>query len=591
MSETKSDKVTTRVFQLSILLAFFVLLLNLARYQIFQGEVFAQIAENNYVRLIRTPPTRGEIFDRDYRPLVLNEPSINLMFIPGKIKNKELLADFVSSRFDISRANVLDIIYNNRFRTYHEIPLVKNIEYDDFICASEFLNYYPSLLFRTENSRKYMLDNHFSGYMGKIGDKEYQNLKDQDYYMDDYIGKNGIEKQYEPVLRGYPGYRVLQVDARGRNLNFLTHNLERDPLPGLQMILTIDTELQKAINDALPQDSRAAVVVMDVRNGDVLSYISYPEYDPNIFMKRISADEWNALINDPGRPLMDRIIHGTYPPGSVYKPLVASLALDREVVQPDEKLAFCDGGYWVGRRYFRCWNEWGHGRLNVVDAIAQSCDVYFYDLSDRLDLDDLRQYTIDNHLVSRTGIDIGQERDGFFPSEEWYVSNYGKYVSIKGMKVNLSIGQGEILCSPLQTCCYYAALANDGIWRQPHLLKRFIGEDAERYRVKPAEKSLPMSEDTKSIIRSALYKVVNHPTGTGKTASHPVAKVYGKTGSAENHLGKMTHAWFAGWAEWDEPEIAIVVFLENAGHGGSVAAPIAGKIIEYYHEKYHNRSE
>ncbi len=587
MSVTTISKGLTRVFHLCILLGFLLLIFMLARLQVFQGDTFAQIAENNYVRLLRIPAIRGEIFDRDYQPLALNQPSINLMFVPGRIRSKEALANFVSERFDITRENVLDIIYQNRFRTYYEIRLVKDVSYEDFIDASEFLNFYPSLFFRAENSRKYLLENHFTGYMGKIGDKEYESLKDQDYAMDDTIGKNGIEKNYESILRGRPGYRVLQVDARGRNLHFLTHNLEKESKPGLQMILTIDSELQKEITQALPRDARAAVVVMDVRNGDVLSYISTPEYDPNVFMSRISAEDWDALINDPARPLMDRIIHGTYPPGSVYKPLVASLALDREIIEPDEKLAFCDGGYWVGNRYFRCWNEWGHGRLNVVDAITQSCDVYFYDLSDRLELGDLRAYTIQNYLIDRTGIDIGQERAGFFPSEQWYVDNYGKYVSIKGMKVNLSIGQGEILCSPLQVCCYYAALANDGTWRQPHLLKRLIGENADQYEILSVEKELPMSADTKSIIRRALYKVVNNPSGTGKTASHPIAKVYGKTGSAENHQGKTTHAWFAGWAEWENPEIAVVVFLENAGHGGSVAAPIAGRIINLYHEKYH----
>ena len=587
MSETTGNKGLTRIFHISILLGFLLLLLMLARLQVFQGETFAQIAENNYVRLLRVPATRGEIFDRDYQPLALNQPSINLMFVPGKIRNKEAMADFVSDRFDVSRENVLDIIYKNRFRSYNEIRLVKDVAYEDFVDASEYLNYYPSLFFRTENSRRYLLENHFTGYMGKIGEKEYESLKDRDYSIDDNIGKNGIEKQYEEILRGAPGYRVLQVDARGRNLHFLTHNLEKESLPGLQMILTIDSELQKEITQTLPKDARAAVVVMDVRNGDILSYISTPEYDPNIFMSRISAEDWDALINDPARPLMDRIIHGTYPPGSVYKPLVASLALEREVIEPDEKLAFCDGGYWVGNRYFRCWNEWGHGRLNVVDALTQSCDVYFYDLSNRLELDDLRSFTIQNHLIDPTGVDIGQERAGFFPSEEWYVDHYGRYVSIKGMKVNLSIGQGEILCSPLQVCCYFAALATDGVWHQPHLLKKLIGENADRYDIPHVEKTLPLSEDTKSIIRRSLYKVVNHSTGTGKTASHPVAKVYGKTGSAENHLGKTTHAWFAGWAEWQNPEIAIVVFMENAGHGGSFAAPVAGKIVRYYHDKYH----
>jgi penicillin-binding protein 2 len=322
---------------------------------------------------------------------------------------------------------------------------------------------------------------------------------------------------------------------------------------------------------------------MDTETGDILAYLSHPEYDLNIFSGNLSVDEWNKLNQDEAKPMLDRVIHGAYPPGSVYKPILATLGLETNTIEPDTKLASCEGGIFIGDRYFNCWWEKGHGQLNVTDAIKVSCDVFFYDLSTKFSLSQIGNFTKQNFLTVKTGIDLPGERSGFFPTRQWYIDSYGKYAAIIGHKVNLAIGQGEILSTTLQICAYYAALANDGIWKQPHLMKKTIANNKNSF-FEIHEEQLPVSEENLHLIQHALWKAVNERYGTGTAASVAGVSIYGKTGSAENHMGEVTHSWFAGYAVNDRIKISFAVFLENAGHGGSVSAPIAGQIIDFYNK-------
>ncbi len=568
---------------LVLCIVFLSLLIVLFRMQFFDRDYYKTIAEKNFVRIKRIPPVRGEIFDRQYTPVVLNESSKNLYFVPGKLKNKKKLSEFISGRFDMTTDEVLDIIYKNRFRSYQEIPLVVNMEYEDFIYVSENMNFYPSLVFKTEYKRNYLYGSHFTGYVGRISDTQYENIDKKEYTINDVIGKNGIEKQYEELLRGTSGYNIIQVDAKGRSLGLLKHNLSRPVEHGYQIILTIDNYVQNYIQ-GIVKDYNASVIVMNAETGEVIAYVNNPVYDPNIFMGRISQKDWSELINNKDKPMLDRTIHATYPPGSVYKPVVASLALDTHVIDEYTELEPCTGGMEIGGRYFRCWNSAGHGLQNVSEAIRHSCDVFFYDLSTRLRLEDIGDFTQRNFITVKTGIDLPQERNGFFPTRKWYKDTYGPHASIIGHTVNIAIGQGEILCTPLQICAYYAALGNDGVWNQPHIFSKAIGKGAEEVnsRIKYNQKKLPMTGETLALIKKALYETVNRKGGTGHLAGHPVVKVSGKTGSAENHINDVTHAWFGGYAEWEDEKIAVAVFLENAGHGGNVAAPIMGEIVKFY---------
>ena len=564
-----------------IILFFLLLTISLFNLQVINCSEYKLISENNFVRIKTILPVRGEIYDCKYRSIVTNKPSFNLYISLGKIKDKDKVAEFVSNNFDIGFSEVKEIIYRNRFRLYQDILLLQNIKYEKFIGISEQLNYFPSLSFKNESIRDYKYRNHFTGYISKINEQEYENLKDRGYSINSVIGKTGLEKFYEEQLTGRKGFQIIQVDASGKNLEFFKYNLELSPQNGINLILSIDNDLQDYIRSIFPSKMNGTIIVISVKTGGILGYVSKPDFDQNIFLKSLTKKDWDKIINDPDKPMLDRIIHGTYPPASVYKPVIASLGLEKDVINEHTILSECEGGMQIGERFFKCWWEKGHGELSLLDAIKYSCDVYFYDLSMQLSLESIEDYTKQSMLTVKTGIDLPGERSGFFPTRKWYFENYGKFVGIVGPKVNISIGQGELLVTPLQVCSYFAAIANEGKWIQPHLVKKTI-EKGKTKTISIEKKKLPVSEYNLNLIQTALYKTVNESYGTGTAAGVEGVTVYGKTGSAENHMGEETHAWFTGYAKWEEPEIAFVVFFENGGSGGGVAAPVAAKIVDFY---------
>lgn len=573
----------TLVYHVTLIALFCLLIGSLFRLQVIKGAKYQRIAESNFVRIRRIIATRGEIYDHKYRPIVSNVPSHNLFLTSGKIHNFPALAKFLDRNFGIKEEDLHQLVLKQRFKTYEEILLADNIQYEKILMLSEQMNYYPELSFRIGATREYLYPNHFTGYVGRINEKEFEQYRKEDYSLNSYIGKTGLERYYEVLLRGKDGREIVQVDAQGRSLELFAENSNIEPLNGLSVVLTIDNDLQKFVADTFPSGMNGAVVVSDVRSGGILAYVSKPDYDPNLFMQKISPETWKFL-NRPEKPMMDRVIHGSYPPGSIYKPLTASIGLDSGIVTPYTRLAACVGGMKVGNRFFRCWNSGGHGSTNVIDALRVSCDVYFYDLSLKLSLEKMREYTTNNHLFGKTGIDLPNERQGFFPNTEWYKKTYGKNVGIIGHKVNLSIGQGEVLTTPIQMNAFYAAIANNGLWTQPHLLKQTMGRGRlTREQLMPLiRKPLPIKQSTIKTIQQGLWAVVNAPGGTGANAKASSGTVYGKTGSAENSMGRTTHAWFCGYLVTTKPEIVVTVFLENAGGGGALAAPITRRIFEYY---------
>nr|MDK2851299.1 penicillin-binding protein 2 [Candidatus Cloacimonadota bacterium] len=576
---TKAEK----VFYIVCVILFGILLVSIFRLQVIQGEHYKQVAESNFVRIHRITATRGEIYDQKYRPIVQNIPSHNLYLMASAIQDLPALARFLELHFELSPEELNQAIFRNRFRSYEEILLVDNVAFEKMLSVSEYLNYYPELSFRVDSTRQYHYPNHFTGYVGRINEREYDQHRDEDYSINSYIGKTGLERYYEVLLRGKDGREIVQVDARGRSLGLFKEGGYEDPLHGLSLVLTIDNDLQDFAMRVFPDNVKGAIVVSDVRTGGILAYVSKPEYDPNLFMRRISPEIWEDL-NNPNKPLLDRVIHATYPPGSVFKPITLGFGLHKDIVQRDTRLSPCIGGFQVGNRFFRCWEHKGHGRTNAVEALMQSCDVYFYDLSLQLPLDDFKAYALESHLATKTGIDLPNERNGFFPDTQWYFKTFGQNIGIQGHKVNLSIGQGEILTSPIQMNAYYSAIANDGIWIQPHLLKQTVGRAIlTRDEVDKLEKiRLPLDNDDLKTIQDGLYAVCNGPKGTARSVQVPGATTFGKTGSAENSMGDLTHAWFCGYIVTDKPEIAVTVFMENAGGGSAMAAPIARQIFDYY---------
>lgn len=572
-----------RVFSIVAGFLFIFLVISLFRLQVVMGNHYQRVAESNFVRIRRIVATRGEIYDQKYRPIVQNVPSHNLYLTSGKIRNLPSLSRFLSLHFGISEEELTELVMKQRFKTYEEILLADNIEYERVLTLSEYLNYYPELIFRIGSTRNYQYPNHFTGYVGRINELEYDRFREEDYSLNSFIGKTGLERFYEVLLRGKDGREVVQVDAQGRSLDLFKQDGYIEPLNGLSLVLSIDNDLQDFALRAFPNGIKGAVVVSDVQTGGILAYVSKPDYDPNVFMQRISPEIWEEL-NNPLKPMLDRVIHATYPPGSVFKPVTAGMGLESGIVDRHTLMSPCVGGFQVGNRFFRCWNHSGHGRSNVVDALRFSCDVFFYDLSLKLGLDKFYNYALESHMAAPTGIDLPNERKGFFPTTQWYRKTFGKNVGIIGHKVNLSIGQGEILTSPIQMNAYFAALANNGMWIQPHLLKQTVGRGRlTREQVQNVQKKrLPLSKENLRIIQEGLWAVCNTPGGTASSVQIPGAVTYGKTGSAENSMGKTTHAWFCGYIVTQKPEIAVTVFMENAGGGGAMAAPVARQIFDYY---------
>lgn len=573
----------TRIFSIVAALLLLLLLGSLFRLQVLRGQHYQRVAQSNFVRIRRIVATRGEIYDHKYRLIVQNIPSHNLYLISGKIRNFPALSSFLQRHFQISPEELQELVMKQRFKTYEEILLADNLAYEQVLALSEYLNYFPELVFRIGSTRDYLYPNHFTGYVGRINESEYELYKPENYSLNSYIGKTGLERYYEVLLRGKDGREIVQVDAQGRSLQLFKGESLVEPQNGLSLVLTIDNDLQDFAMRAFPAGIKGAVVVSDVKTGGILAYVSKPDYDPSLFMQRISPEIWESL-NAPSKPMLDRVIHASYPPGSIFKPITAGLGLESHTIDRYSLLSPCVGGLQVGNRFFKCWNHAGHGRTNVVDALKFSCDTFFYDLSLKLGLEKFREYVLLSHLGSPTGIDLPNERIGFFPDTAWYRKTFGKNVGIIGHKVNLAIGQGEILCSPIQMNAYFAALANDGLWIQPHLLKQTVGRGKlTREEVQKVQKKrLPLSDTNLRIIQEGLWSVCNAPGGTARSVQVPGATTYGKTGSAENAMGKTTHAWFCGYIVTQKPEIAITVFMENAGGGGAMAAPIARQIFDYY---------
>lgn len=579
--------VPTLVYRITLGLLMLVLVVSLFRLQVVKGQYYQRIAESNFVRIRRVFATRGEIYDSKYRPIVTNIPSQNLYLTSGKITNSERLTAFLSMYFGITAEELHTLVFEQRFKSYEEILLAVNVPYETVLILSERMDKLPELAFRVETTRSYLYPNHFTGYVGRIDEKEYQLYRDEDYSLNGYIGKTGLERYYEVLLRGRDGKEIVQVDAQGRSLDFFREDNSISPLNGLSLVLSIDNDLQTYAASVFPGGLKGCIIVSDVKTGGILAYVSKPDYDPNLFMQRISPEVW-AELNTPARPLMDRIIHATYPPGSVFKPVTGAEGMEAGLIDRYTRLASCAGGLRIGTRFFRCWSSGGHGSLDIVNAFRVSCDVFFYDLINKGKLDDFYAMARACGVVDKTGIDLPNERKGSYPNTAYYQKKIGQSTGLQGYKANLAIGQGEVLTTPLQINAFFAAIARDGLWIQPHLLSRTLGRGKlSREEVLPIGKHrLPWSANTLQAVHDGLWAVCNAPGGTARAIRVAGTTTYGKTGSAENFMGKRTHAWFAGYIVKDGPEIAVTVFLENAGGGGAMAAPIANRIFNYYIGNY-----
>jgi penicillin-binding protein 2 len=584
------------IITILLIQAFLILAGRMWYIQIIRGDEFEKFSLNNRVRSIRIPAPRGRILDRRGRELVVNRPSFNVYVLPEDIKDRDSLAVALSLALrmepDVIKTKITTALQKNR----HSPALIaQDISRNQLAFLEARKSSLQGIVIEVDHLREYMLGKigaPFLGYMGKITESE---LKlHPDMHGDDLIGKSGMEKSWEDYLHGKDGFIQRVTDAIGREVrsNLFQEDLEKQvSVAGADIVLSIDIDLQIAAEEALG-DKYGAVVAMDPRTGEVLALVSHPTFDPRDFIKGVDSKEWNELVKDPSFPLINRATQGVYPPGSVFKIVTAAAALNEGVIDIDTPF-YCPGVYKFGKKTFRCWKERGHGRMDLHRAIVGSCDVYFYNVAQRLGIDRLARYIKGFGFGTPTGIDLS-EKVGTSPSREWK-SRIFKKPWYDGETIVTGIGQGYVSTTPLQIAVMTAAMANGGTLLKPKIVKEVISSQGKTlFEYSPQENGrLPIEKRVMDIIKDALIGVVNEPNGTGKASKLDRMLVAGKTGTSQvvaqgPKAGKYLrpdqkdHAWFTSYAPAENPKIVVTVFVEHGGKGGEAAAPIAKQILEAF---------
>jgi len=563
-----------------LLLAFLVLIGRLFQMQVLVSEEYALRAEENRVRPERIVALRGRIFDRNGTVLADSRPSFRVSVVPYLMRKDGAVLDRLGSLIGVPRELLAERAEEGASRPYAPTPVVRDVDITTVSLIEEHGYLLPGVFVESEPVRLYpraALAAHTIGYVGEVTQEEIDHSEDGGYAVGTRVGRGGIERAYDAKLRGRDGVRYIQEDARGRPLGTLR---ETEPVPGEDLVLSLDADLQEHAESLLAAEGAGALVVIDPRSGEVLALASWPTVDPNILSVSIPVALWDSLTSDSLHPLIHRAIQATFPPGSTFKPITAATGLTEGIVDPGTRLLPCFGSYRFGRRVFHCWEEEGHGSLTLVPAMARSCDVYFYQIGAKMDLDRFAQIARGFGFGRPAGIDLPGEKGGLVPSMEYMNRRYGRSGWGRGHLLNHSIGQGEILANPLQIAQLYGALGTGKLAR-PHLLIQSVDLGGNRTEFgSGGSEPLPIPPEVLRPIREGLVAVVQGERGTGRAARVPGTAVAGKTGTAENPHGE-DHAWFAAWAPAEDPHIALAVIVENAGHGGEIAAPMAGSLLRY----------
>ena len=583
------------------LILFSVLLSRLFFLQINSHEHFTTLSQNNRVSVQAIPPTRGLIYDRNGIILAENLPSYTLQIIPEQAADIDTLLEKLSLLVNLRDIDIKKFKKEvRRKRRFEGIPLRFRLTDEEVAIVSVNLHRLPGVEIKAQLSRFYPYGKetaHVVGYVGRINEKELKRLPVTNYSGTNHTGKLGVEKSYEALLHGQVGYQKVETNVRGRVLRVLERS---NPVPGNDLYLNLDINLQKVAIEAF-ENKRGALVAINPENGQLLAMVSMPDYNANLFVNGIDSKTYKALNTSWERPLFNRTILGGYPPGSTVKPFFALAGLELNVIQLDHEI-FCPGFYRLkGKAHkYRDWKKWGHGKTDITKSIVQSCDVFYYDLAFQMGIDKMHKFMSFFGFGKKTGIDILGERSGLMPSKEWK-KRVRKQVWFPGETVIAGIGQGYVLVTPIQLALATATLANGGQHFQPQLVSS-IQRKADPFprRVSPQMVSnIPiLRKENWQEIHHAMTEVIHGARGTARRLNKPDLryKIAGKTGTAqvftvaqdatykEDELEERLkdHALFMSFAPAQNPKIAIAVVVENGGHGGSVAAPIAGKVIEAY---------
>jgi penicillin-binding protein 2 len=527
-------------------------------------------------------------------PLVDSFPSFDVSLYRQDVPDMESLIRTLSRILSSPEERIRSRLEGARGIPLHQPLKIKtNITREELAAVETRRLDLPGVVVDVVIRRNYPYKNlasHLIGHLGEISHKELEQEEFWNHKLGHLVGKYGIEKKFELDLMGETGGRQIEVNALGHKIRVLG---QVEPNPGNNLHLTLDLELQKAAEEAMG-GKRGALVAMNPRNGDILAMVSKPDFDPNLFARGISAENWKGIVDHPAHPLQNRTLQGQYPPGSVFKILVAMAGLEEKMITPETAFQ-CTGVYPFGNREYRCWNKEGHGWVSLRRAIVESCDVYFYQLGIRLGVNRIAKYASAAGLGDPTGFPLGPEKPGLVPTSSWKMKKYGIPWQA-GENLAIAIGQGYNLATPLQIACTLSALFNGGNYYQPRIAQSIRAPHGESLREFPPLilRNIPISHETIEFVREALWGVVNSPAGTGAKARVEGFNVAGKTGTSQvvqrkegksepTSLELQDHAWFACFAPAHNPEITVVVLVEHGGGGGATAAPVARQVLEYYY--------
>lgn len=579
----------------------------LAHLQINSYQHYMTLSQENRIKLVALPPLRGLIYDRNGVILAENRPSFRLVLTPEEVQDMDLTLTQLAEIIDLSETDITrfrELL--SRTRRFEEIPLKLRLTEEDVAQLAVNRHRFPGVEVQAQATRYYPLGSvaaHAIGYVGRINVQELQRLNEQgraaDYSGSSHIGKLGIEHYYQDLLHGSVGVEKVETNALGR----VIRTLERTPpIPGNDIHLSLDIRLQQAAEAALA-DYTGSVVVIAPKTGEILAFVSQPNYDLNLFVNGIDTETYRSLQEDAGKPLFNRALRGQYPPGSTIKPFVALAGLHHGEIQSHDHV-YCPGYYTlpgVDHRY-RDWKRSGHGRMNLREAIAQSCDVYFYDLAYKVGIDHLSEFLQEFGLGHRTGIDLTGELSGIMPSRAWKRANRGQ-PWFHGETLITGIGQGFMLATPLQLAEASATMANRGVRIRPHLRRAVSAHDDDSDPTPIVESShepivLENTQHWDEVIE-AMRLVVHGRTGSARATGRNLDfEMAGKTGTAQvfsigqdakydaTKLARELHdhGLFVAFAPVNDPEIALAVVVEHGGSGSGVAAPIARQVMETYME-------
>lgn len=574
------------IYKIFVIFIFFGLILRMMYLQLYRGDKYAYLAEKNRFKLKKIESPRGKIYDRNGKLVVTNGAGYRLVYLKERDNNPEIVKE-ISEITDYDEEFIKKRIKNGEIFPYtRENILVESLDEETAHKLMEKIIDYPYLQVQTYSKRRYLYDttaSHSIGYVKKISEKEYEKLKDEGYSPRDIIGKDGLERTYDKELQGEDGYEYIEVNAFNRVQRRVAE--EKVPVPGKNLYMTLDMELQQYMEEQFKEDKRVgAFIAMDPKTGELITMVSYPTYSLNMFSSQILNEDWQKIINDPGRPLTNKTIAGEYPPGSVFK-VVSAISFLENGIDPKEKYLDRNGYYEIGKWRWRAWKAGGHGYVDMKKSIVESANPYYYRLADQIGHKPIVETAHIFGLGEKTGIDIPGEKKGILPDVEWKkkVIGSGWY---KGDTILLSIGQGYLTVTPLQIAVLYAAIANKGYTYSPHLAKSlvdFSGQKVEEILGKKHEiKNFP--KKYYDILNDALIATVAQNNGTTKILRRKDITVAAKSGSAQNAHSKTTHAWVAGYFPAEDPEIVFTVVLEGAGGGGAMGGAMAKKFIDKYME-------